>query len=75
LRRKRGKWTRLSLDISGDLFAALQREYKHVGRLSNPRPPRWSDFVAFALCLGLERLKTMSDAEALVLLESRPGGR
>jgi len=63
----RGK---MSVQIRADLLKALRKEYGRLGRESNPTPPTWDDYLLVALSLGLERLKIVSDEEALVLLEA-----
>lgn len=57
------------ITIPPKLTLALQEEQNRLGRLSNPAPPKWDVFISVVLSLGLERLKTMSDAKALTLLK------
>ena len=58
------------IKVSGaELLTALWEQYKRLERESNPRPPTWNDYLSTVLSIGLEQLRTMSDAEALALLE------
>jgi len=55
--------------IPNPLFLALRREYRRLVHESNGAAPLWDDYLSAVLIIGGERLKTMSEAEALVVLE------
>ena len=59
----------MTLMVPDRLLLALREEYARLERESNPSPPSWDDYLSVALAIGVERLKTMRDAEALALLE------